>query len=208
MGARLDRVFVLDVEATCWATREEQGIQPNEIIEIGIAELRRHGAARPGEICEVSSYVVRPRRGTPVTAFCTELTGWTQEQINEGSDIFDVVQAIRDDYKMTKDHIWFSCGEYDRLKLGSEGCGQGSLHALYGIKRQDNIFAQMRHINIKTLYALRFGFSKEMGMERMLQHAGETLDGRHHNGADDAANIAKLVRRVLGWEAAKNTGIR
>jgi inhibitor of KinA sporulation pathway (predicted exonuclease) len=36
-----------------------------------------------------------------------------------------------------------------------------------------------------------------MGMDRMLQHIGEKLEGRHHNGADDAANIAKIVRKVL-----------
>jgi inhibitor of KinA sporulation pathway (predicted exonuclease) len=203
MGARLDRVIVVDVEATCWATREEQGILPNEIIEIGIAQL-----LRGGEICDVSSYIVRPLRGTPVTPFCTQLTGWTQADIDEGSDIRDVLQAIQADYKLTKDHVWFSCGEYDRVKLGSQGSGRGSLHDLYGISREHNIFAQMRHLNIKTLYALRFGLQKEIGMERMLEHAGEKLDGRHHNGADDAANIAKLVRRVLGWEAAKNTGIR
>ena len=45
--------------------------------------------------------------------------------------------------------------------------------------------------------ALKEGLSKEMGMERALKYYGMTLDGRHHNGADDAANIAKIVSRVL-----------
>jgi len=190
MGARLDRVFVVDVEATCWETREEQGNQPNEIIEIGICEL----SVRTGQIKDCFGYIVKPRF-TKVTPFCTQLTGWTQAEIDEGSDISDVLPAIVRDYGLTKDHVWFSCGEYDKVKLGTGG--RGSLRDLYGISRDQAIFEQMRHVNIKTLYALKHRLSKEMGMDRMLQHMGEKLEGRHHNGADDAANIAKIVRHVL-----------
>jgi inhibitor of KinA sporulation pathway (predicted exonuclease) len=35
-----------------------------------------------------------------------------------------------------------------------------------------------------------------MGMARALTHAGIPLEGRHHNGADDAWNIAALVLRL------------
>ena len=190
MGADLRKVFVVDVEATCWETREEQGERPNEIIEIGVCVFH----PKTGVIDDISSYIVKPQF-TTVSPFCTKLTGWTQEQIDEGSGISQTLAAIAWDYGMTKDHVWFSCGEYDRVKLGTDG--RGSLRDLYGIQRQQSIFAQMRHVNIKTLFALKYKLNKEIGMERMLAHIGETLDGRHHNGADDAANIAKIVRKVL-----------
>ncbi len=191
MGAALDRVFVVDVEATCWETREEQGIQPNEVIEIGICELNKVKG-----IIDVSSYVVKPKY-TKVSPFCTQLTGWTQEAVDEGADMASTLLAIREDYKITKDNVWFSFGEYDRIKLSSY-TEMGGVLELYGIGRQHNPFAQMRaHFNIKTLMALKEGLSKEMGMDRALKFYGLTLDGRHHNGADDAANIAKIVSRVL-----------
>lgn len=192
MGAALDRVFVCDVEATCWETREEQGSQPNEIIEIGICVLDRIKG-----IVDVSSYVVKPTY-TTVSPFCTQLTGWTQEAVDEGAKMVDTLAAIREDYKITKDNVWFSFGEYDRVKLSSELEQKGGVLALYGIGRDKNPFAQMRgHFNVKTLMALKEGLSKEMGMERALKYYGLTLDGRHHNGADDAANIAKIVMKVL-----------
>lgn len=192
MGAALDRVFVIDIEATCWETREEQGSQPNEIIEIGICELNKQKG-----IIDISSYVVKPGR-TKVSPFCTQLTGWTQEQVDEGADILSTIQAIEQDYRITKDNVWFSFGEYDRVKLSSREGERGGLYELYGIQRSQNIFDRMRaHFNVKTLMALKEGLAKEMGMDRALKYYGLTLDGRHHNGADDAANIAKIVTKVL-----------
>lgn len=193
MGAVLDRVFVVDIEATCWETREEQGNQPNEIIEIGICELTRANGVQ-----NVSSYVVRPGR-TKVSKFCTELTGWTQEDVDGGADILTTIQQIGDDYGFTKDHIWCSFGEYDRIKLSSREGERGGLHHLYGITRDQNPFDQLRsHFNVKTLMALRENLSKELGMARALAHYGLKLEGRHHNGADDAANIARILMKVLG----------
>lgn len=190
MGARLDRVLVVDVEATCFATREEQGDQPNEVIEIGICEL----IMATGERRNGASYVVKPQF-TKVTPFCTELTGWTQAAVDEGAGIQDTIRQIRYDYQLTSLDVWFSCGEYDRIKLGCHG--NGSLGKLYGIQPANNIFELMRHNNIKTLFALKQRLSKEMGMDRMLKHMGEKLEGRHHNGADDAWNIAKIVHFTL-----------
>lgn len=191
MGANLDRVFVVDVEATCWETREEQGKRPNEVIEIGICALD----IPSGRILDPSSYVIKPRF-TQVSPFCTQLTGWTQEQVNTGGDIGETLYAIINDYSITKDHLWFSCGEYDRIKLGCDG--PASLGDLYGISRSQNPFAFMRaHVNIKTLFALKHKLRREMGMAGMLKTAGLQLDGRHHSGVDDAYNIAKLVHHVL-----------
>jgi len=160
-------------------------------MEIGICEL----VMKTGEIRDASGYVVKPRF-TEVSPFCTQLTGWTPEEIAEGSDIADVLKAIERDYGITREDVWFSCGEYDRVKLSSEG--RAGVGGLYGIKRHDNPFSLMRsHFNIKTLFALKYRLNKEMAMDRMLQFIGQPLEGRHHNGCDDAYNIAKLVRHVL-----------
>jgi inhibitor of KinA sporulation pathway (predicted exonuclease) len=190
MGAKLNKVFVVDVESTCWETREEQGKKPNEVIEIGVCVLN----IASGNVSIPQSFVIKPRY-TEVSPFCTKLTGWTQDDVKDGYFAQQAVMAIEREYSMTKDNVWFSCGEYDRVKLGSHG--PASLGELYKFHAEDNIFAKMRHVNIKTLFALKHKLSKEMGMDRMLQHMGETLEGRHHNGADDAFNIAKIVRHVL-----------
>lgn len=196
MGAKLNRVLIVDVEATCWKTPEEQGTKPNEIIEIGTCFLE----LKTGNINTPHSYIVKPQH-SEVSKFCTELTGWTQADIDKGQDISKVISYIEQDLQLSKHHLWFSCGEYDRIKLSSYGIpfdGSASLCGLYGISEKQNIFARMRaHINIKTLFALKYKLSREMGMARMLSHIGETLEGKHHNGMADAMNIAKIVRNVF-----------
>lgn len=191
MGADLRRLLVVDIECTCWETREEQGDRPNEVIEIGICELR----LRTGDSALPSSYVVKPRF-TTVSPFCTQLTGWTPEQVEAGADIADVLKTIQQDYGIDRDTLWCSYGEFDRIKLASDG--RASISGLYGIHRSDNPFAQMRsHLNIKTLFAIKKGLRDEVGMDKALRLAGLELEGRHHNGGWDAFNTAKLARWVL-----------
>jgi inhibitor of KinA sporulation pathway (predicted exonuclease) len=70
--------------------------------------------------------------------------------------------------------------------------------AMYGIQAADNPFDRCRsYLNIKTLMALKHKFSREIGMSKALNFYNETLEGRHHNGADDAFNIAKITAKVL-----------
>lgn len=194
MGANLTKIFVVDIEATCWRTPEEQGDLPNEVIEIGICELR----TKSREIVNKRSFVVRPEV-TRVNEFCTELTGWTQDQIDaQGKPIADVLLDIDREMGTSRHHVWCSYGEYDRVKLSSDPYERGGLYSLYGITRAQNPFAYMRaHYNIKTLMALKERLPKELGMARALQFYGLELLGRHHNGADDAFNIARIADRVL-----------
>ena len=200
MGANLSKTFVVDVEATCWSTDtdlhgdEQQNGQPNEIIEIGIVAL----SLKDGGIIQKASYPCKPRF-TKVSRFCTELTGWTQQAVDRAPDIEDVLSSIRNDFGITRHHTWWSGGEYDRYKLSSAPHLNGSLGSLYNLKVQTwNPFHEMRaHYNIKTLLAMRMRWPRERGLAESLKALGLTLDGRHHNGADDAENTAKLVRHLL-----------
>lgn len=193
MGANLSKIYVLDLEATCWRTPEEQGSQPNEIIEIGVCEL----GVKSKEVKNKFSILVRPRF-TKVSEFCTELTGWTQEQVQDGVDIDDALALFEARTGASKHHVWCSYGEYDRVKLSSDPGQKGGLFDLYEIDRIQNPFARMRsHLNIKTLLALKEGLQKEIGMARALKFYGLELQGRHHNGADDAWNIAHIAAKVL-----------
>ena len=191
MAANLRRVLVVDIECTCWETREEQGERPNEVIEIGICQFN----TQTDVIDDISSYIVKPRF-TTVSPFCTQLTGWTQEAIDGGADIADTLIDIMRDYEITREDVWVSSGEYDRAKL--VGPGRGSVEGLYGIQRHLNPFALMRsHLNVKTLFALKHRRKKETGLHGMLSHYNLKFEGQPHNGADDAFNLARVLRQVL-----------
>ncbi len=73
MARKLDKIIVVDIEATCWENKVPEGME-SDIIEIGICLLDIH----TGEISDNRGIIVRPERST-ISPFCTELTTITQE---------------------------------------------------------------------------------------------------------------------------------
>lgn len=193
MGTDLRRVIVVDLEATCWETREEQGVQPNEIIEIGACEL----VVKTGKIDKLTSIAVAPRF-TKITPFCEQLTGWTQAAIDaEGLDIAVALSEFDKIFQPDETTIWASFGEYDRWKLSNTGSKGLSMYEP-SLDLSKNPFSRMRsHMNVKTLMGLKYKLGREMGLGKALHHIGEKFEGRPHNGGDDSYNIAKVLRKVL-----------
>jgi len=67
---------IVDVEATCWQDGPPAG-QVSEIIEIGLTTVDLSLGQRIGR----HRILVRPQRSA-VSAFCTELTGLTQAEVD------------------------------------------------------------------------------------------------------------------------------
>jgi len=72
MARKLDRILVIDVEATCWEGNPPPG-QTSEIIEIGLCMLDVPTLTR----AEQRTIIVRPVCSR-VSAYCTQLTTLTQ----------------------------------------------------------------------------------------------------------------------------------
>lgn len=175
----LDRVLVVDVEATCWEGAPPAGMSP-EIIEIGLCELD----VPTGERISRRSVLVRPEH-SEVSGFCTRLTTLTAEQVAAGVPFAEACALLRREYG-ARQRVWASWGDYDRRQFERQ-CAAGE--AAYPFGR--------RHVNAKTLYALAHGFGREPGMAEALAHAGLELEGTHHRGVDDAWNIAGLLAGIL-----------
>ena len=175
----LDLLLVIDIEATCWEGEPPTG-QENEIIEIGICTLD----VATGQRREKRSLLVKPER-SQVSPFCTQLTTLTQEQVDQGMSFMDACKILQDEY-LSRERIWASYGDYDRAQFERQ-CRTRQMAYPFG----------SRHINIKTLFAVCYGLSHEVGMARALDVAGLTLEGTHHRGDDDAWNIAALVSRFM-----------
>ncbi|WBB62250.1 exonuclease domain-containing protein [Streptomyces sp. WMMC500] len=175
----LDRVLVVDVEATCWEGEPPAGMAP-EIIEIGLCELD----VPTGERVSRRSVLVRPER-SEVSAFCTRLTTLTPEQVAAGVPFAEACALLRREYG-SRQRVWASWGDYDRRQFERQCTAAG---VAYPFGR--------RHVNAKTLYALAHGLGREPGMAEALAHAGRELEGTHHRGVDDAWNIAALLAGIL-----------
>ena len=136
MVRRLDKIIVIDVEATCWEdkrkTREE-----SEIIEIGICLLD----VKTGEITDNRGIIVKPE-SSEVSEFCTELTTLTQEMVNNGISFRYAYDVLMKEYQ-SRERTWVSYGQYDWFQFRKE-CEKKDVPYPFS----------SCHINIKNLFAL------------------------------------------------------
>jgi inhibitor of KinA sporulation pathway (predicted exonuclease) len=167
------------VEATCWAA-DPPPDQTSEIIEIGVCLLD----VANGERLDRESILVRPTQSS-VSAFCTQLTSLTQEQVEQGISFEEACSILCTRFK-TKERAWASYGDYDRGMFERQ------------CKRQEVKYPfSAGHINVKTLLAAICGLKHETGLSKALKLLGVPLEGTHHRGVDDAWNIAGVLSRII-----------
>jgi len=175
---RLDKVIVFDLEATCWATEEEQRLTPSEIIEIGACLLD----VRTGEISKKTRYIIRPKV-LEISQYCTDLTGHTVDSVKKGIPFSDACNKFKKEFGTTN-KISAAYGN-DISSLDKECQRYGIVNPL-----------SSSYINISHLFALKYKNSK-MSLEQALKKIDEQFEGTPHHGDDDALNAAKLLRKIL-----------
>lgn len=181
---------VIDVEATCWAGEPPPGAV-SEIIEIGLTVVDLD----TGERVARHRILVRPARSA-VSAFCTELTGLTQAEVDTGVDFPEACRLLAAEHRAGT-RPWASWGDYDRHQFSRQCLATDTAYP-FG----------HRHINAKLAFTEAHRLRKRPGMAQALRIAGLPLEGRHHRGEDDAWNIAALILELAAqgaWPGAAAT---
>ena len=179
MARKLDKILVIDVEATCWAGDPPAG-QTSEIIEIGLCVLD----VASGERSTPRAIMVKPQRST-LSEYCIQLTTITPEMLADWITFAQACDLLRTEYQ-SHQRTWASYGDYDRLQFMQQ-CAAWGIPYPFG----------RSHINVKNLLALQLGLKKEVGLQRGTSLIGLAFEGTVHRGVDDAWNIAAVLARVL-----------
>lgn len=178
---RFDFVNVVDIECTCWRDRIAPPGEKTEIIEIGIAVIDVFNL----KIVKSESIAVKPTRST-VSEFCTELTGWTQQALDQkGVSFEEACKHILKQYDSI-DRPWISQGNGDRLRF-EEQCPAMNVPYPFGPE----------HINMAGLMALLTGRKQQVGQAKALELLRVNPQGKAHSGKWDAFNLAQLFIAVL-----------
>lgn len=181
MASLIDKIVVVDIEATCWKEEPPAG-QESDIIEIGVVTLD----VRQLHLDAKRSILVKPSRST-VSAFCTQLTSLTQEQVQKGVPFSEACSLISYEYE-SKDRLWASYGDYDR-RMFERSCAELSVPYPFG----------HGHLNVKSLFAVTLGLKYEVGLKTALGKVGLQFQGKAHRGDDDALNVGRLLAKLLEW---------
>lgn len=176
-----DYWLVIDLEATC-CDDERFPRQEMEIIEIGavIADARSYRL-----VDEFQSFV-RPVRHPVLTAFCRQLTGITQEDVDAADGFAPTMSELTEWIGCYPGSVFCSWGDYDRRQFERD-C---RLHAVAWP------FGE-RHVNLKKRYGARFRLKRGQGLMEALREHSLIFEGRPHRGIDDARNIARLLPIIL-----------
>ena len=174
-----DLALVLDLELATWRGRPPKG-QRRDIIEIGVATYNFHN----GNVEKKESIFIKPQNAE-ISDFCTELTGITQEQLDDvGITIEEAMRRLWKRYESNK-RMWMSWGENDRNYIRKE-CVD------YGIQNPMHI----GYLDVRDLFISKYNYEPSLGIA--LQEVGLEFEGLEHSGVSDAYNTAKLYKNLIG----------
>lgn len=179
MSIYKDKIVVVDIEATCWKGYTAPPGQENEIIEIGLCLLD----PRAGTVSDKRSIMVKPIE-SEVSEFCTELTGITQQEVDEQGLAFETACAILERTYNTRNRLWASWGAFDRKLL-----------ALQCKRREVRYPFSKNHANLKQVFQRAHG--KRLPFAMALQAYNVEQIGNAHRGDDDAFNTAHLLNVLM-----------
>nr|CAH7740269.1 unnamed protein product [Callosobruchus chinensis] len=189
-----DYIFVLDFEATCW-DRFDRDRGYSEVIEFPcvIYDVKK------GNIVSEFQQYVMPIENPRLTAFCTQLTGINQKQVDNGCPLGTCLMLFRQ---------WIN---HQKTKLGLtlEGPHSNCTFATWSdwdlgvclkneCRRKQIMFPTFfeNWMDVRYLYR-EFYQRRPKGLYGALNELGLEFTGRQHCGLDDARNTAKLIGRMV-----------
>jgi len=192
---------ILDFEATCDLNMKAQG-RFNEVIEFPSVLLKiTYNNENLNPLIEKKSDIqiyCKPKCSPFVSKFCNNLTGITQEQVDNG---FLFSDALVMHELWLKTHITNFDDEVDKNNVYIITCGHWDLNIMATAEyKRYNINPHKvykSYINIKDDFTRFYKREKNLGMAGMLRQLNLELNGRHHSGIDDCHNIAKIIIKLF-----------
>jgi len=179
---RFDYFLVLDFEATC---DSPVTVVPQEIIEFPVIKVN-------GETFETESIFhtyVRPVVNPQLTSFCTELTGITQEMIDDKpvfEDVFEQFHRWLEEENLLNGakFIFATVGDWDLKYMFPMQCKFFRIPVADYMKSWINL--KLSFLEMTTLYP--------RNLVTMMKYCQLQHEGKLHSGLDDCKNIAKLLK--------------
>uniref|UniRef100_A0A4W4GU74 ERI1 exoribonuclease 2 n=1 Tax=Electrophorus electricus TaxID=8005 RepID=A0A4W4GU74_ELEEL len=192
-------LIVIDFESTCWREKNNYG---QEIIEFPAVLMN----TTSGEIeSEFHSYV-QPQEHPVLSAFCTELTGITQTQVEAGVPLrICLSRFVRWLHQLQHEKGMVFVTDSKHSVPSAHLCAfvtwsdwDLGVCLLYECKRkQINKPGVLNSwIDLRATYK-GFYSRKPKGLNGALQDLGIEFSGREHSGLDDARNTARLAWRMI-----------
>jgi inhibitor of KinA sporulation pathway (predicted exonuclease) len=174
-------VNVLDKELTCFADGIVPPGQQRDIIEFGVTSVDLHTLTIRASI----SLPVWPERST-VSAYCTELTGWTLPLLKKhGMPFGEACRRLRVKHGSgSRLVITDASEELDEVK---QQCMDLGVEYPFGSDT----------LNVSALFIMLVQPQRQLSLKEMLEYFGMEFEGTEHRAVDDSYNLARLYVRLM-----------
>ncbi|XP_058975249.1 3'-5' exonuclease Snipper-like isoform X3 [Musca domestica] len=193
-------VIAVDFEATCWENQAPPRWRESEIIEFPAILVN----LKTGKIeAEFHKYIM-PIESPKLSAYCTELTGITQKNVDNGIPLQTALMMFQEWLrkelrvrhltlpKMSKDNKAGNCAfvtwtDWDFGICLNKECSRKRL-------KKPPYFNQW--IDLRAIYREWYKY-KPINFLDALTHVGLEFEGKQHSGIDDAKNLSKLTFKLV-----------
>ncbi|KAF8692711.1 hypothetical protein HU200_039546 [Digitaria exilis] len=184
MFREFDHFVVIDFEATC---EKDSRIYPQEIIEFPAVLVD----AATGALLSSFRTYVKPRHHPQLTAFCSELTGIQQQQVDGGVDLATAL-GMHDS--------WLASAGADKNRLAVVTWGDWDCKTMLESECSFKCISKPWYfdqwVNLRIPFEAVFGAGRR-NLQEAVREAGLQWDGRLHCGLDDARNTARLLVELM-----------
>ena len=184
----LDKVWVVDIEATCWDEKDFNNskehrsfqVKNRELIEFGVTEINLKDQISLNKF----TYIVKPKNST-ISEYCTNLTGIDDSLINnQGIDLHKMSKELRKKGSLNTYIVAWGAFDFNFLK---EEC-----------KKKKVIFPfSDNYLNLSDIYAWKNRLSRGIGLKKALKQYNIEFEGDHHRAIWDSYNTAKLFLKLF-----------
>lgn len=189
------RWVVIDLEATCWSADHDAALAADqrnecEVIEIGAVQIEatEAGYTLP-EPARTFRACVRPRRHPQLSAFCTELTGITQADVDAAPPFPESLAAFLDWAGGDDGLVLASWGAWDDRQLRRDA-------ERWGLPEPRWQAFNVRRLFVRRARTQRMPRGGWMGLAGAIGALGGSFVGRQHDALDDARNTAWLLSQL------------
>lgn len=180
-------ICILDFEATC-----DDAIiyYDNEVIEFPSVLLKLSDDGTVYDVVSEFQRYCKPLLSSTLSKFCTNLTGITQEKVDNGGNFPTV---LKEHHKWLSEItglnsvLFVTVGSWDLKTMMVNECKKWNLipPTIY-----------FSYVNITGPFR-DFYKCGSRGMKGMLEFLDIALTGKHHSGIDDCRNTAKIWQRMI-----------
>lgn len=178
-------ILIIDLEKTCWQTKEEKLNNKSEIIQIGVVDLD----FKTLNIKRKKSILIKTEKSV-ISEYCENLTGINDYLLKrEGINFEKAINILEKEWGIANKKLVFWGNDYNDL--------ENSIKEKKLNNKLSKNFFNFANFYSHIYYMINQEPFRNIGLRTALTHHSIDFIGNQHNAIYDALNTAILYKKIM-----------